>query len=59
MFDSADVYSGGRGRGNPGAGDWGASRPVIISTKATFRSGDGQNAWVLHGIILSVRLKER
>jgi len=44
MFDSADVYSGGRAEEILGQAIGARRDQVIISTKATFRSGDGQNA---------------
>jgi len=43
MFDSADVYSAGLAEEILGAAIKGKRDRVIISTKATFRSGDGPN----------------
>jgi aryl-alcohol dehydrogenase-like predicted oxidoreductase len=44
MFDSADVYSAGHAESILGAALKGRPRDkIIISTKATFRSGDGAN----------------
>src|ERR1700726_3346723 len=43
MFDSADVYSAGLAEEILGAAIKGRRDRVIISTKATFRSGDGPN----------------
>jgi len=43
MFDSADVYSGGRAEEILGAAIKGRRGRVLISTKGTFRSGDGAN----------------
>lgn len=43
MFDSADVYSGGAAEEILGAAIKGRRDAVLISTKATFRSGDGPN----------------
>src|SRR4051794_25350502 len=43
MFDSADVYSGGAAEEILGAAIKGRRDQVIISTKATFRSGTGIN----------------
>src|SRR3954464_15570987 len=43
MFDSADVYSGGAAEEILGAAIAGRRNPVLISTKATFRSGEGPN----------------
>lgn len=43
MFDSADVYSGGLAEEILGQAVAGRRHQVIISTKATFRSGDGAN----------------
>lgn len=43
MFDSADVYSGGLAEEILGQAIAGRRQQVIISTKATFRSGDGIN----------------
>jgi aryl-alcohol dehydrogenase-like predicted oxidoreductase len=43
MFDSADVYSAGAAEEILGAAIKGRRDRVIISTKATFRSGDGVN----------------
>src|SRR2546430_13114880 len=44
MFDSADVYSGGRAEEILGEAIAGRRDKVIISTKATFRFGDDPNA---------------
>lgn len=44
MFDSADVYSGGVAESVLGAAIKGRRDSVLISTKATFRSGDDPNA---------------
>ncbi len=44
MFDSADVYSNGLAETVLGAAIKGRRNKVIISTKATFRFGDGPNA---------------
>jgi aryl-alcohol dehydrogenase-like predicted oxidoreductase len=44
LFDSADVYSGGASEEILGASIKGRRDHVLISTKATFRSGDGPNA---------------
>src|SRR5688572_1937201 len=43
MFDSADVYSGGMAEEILGQAIKGRRDKVIISTKATFRLGDGPN----------------
>jgi aryl-alcohol dehydrogenase-like predicted oxidoreductase len=43
MFDSADIYSAGLAEEVLGAAIKGRRDKVIISTKATFRSGDGPN----------------
>lgn len=43
MFDSADVYSGGAAEEILGGAIKGRRDQVIISTKATFRSGEGPN----------------
>lgn len=43
MFDSADIYSGGRAEEVLGAAIRGRRDKVLISTKATFRAGDGPN----------------
>lgn len=43
MFDSADVYSGGQAEEILGAALEGRRDRVLISTKATFRSGEGPN----------------
>jgi aryl-alcohol dehydrogenase-like predicted oxidoreductase len=43
MFDSADVYSGGAAEEILGAAIKGRRDRVLISTKATFKSGDGPN----------------
>ena len=43
MFDSADVYSDGSSEAILGQAIKGCRDQVIISTKATFRSGPGQN----------------
>jgi aryl-alcohol dehydrogenase-like predicted oxidoreductase len=43
MFDSADVYSGGMAEEILGQAIAGRRDKVLISTKATFRSGDGPN----------------
>src|SRR5260370_34618704 len=43
MFDSADVYSGGAAEEILGAAIRGCRDQVLISTKATFRSGAGPN----------------
>jgi aryl-alcohol dehydrogenase-like predicted oxidoreductase len=43
MFDSADVYSGGSAEQILGQAIKGRRDKVIISTKATFRSGEGIN----------------
>ncbi|MET0534899.1 MAG: aldo/keto reductase [Steroidobacter sp.] len=43
MFDSADVYSGGAAEEILGAAIRGRRDQVIISTKATFRNGQGPN----------------
>jgi aryl-alcohol dehydrogenase-like predicted oxidoreductase len=43
MFDSADVYSGGAAEEILGAAIKGRRDKVIVSTKSTFRLGDGPN----------------
>ncbi len=43
MFDSADVYSGGRAEEILGQAIKGRRDKVLVSTKATFRRGDGPN----------------
>ena len=43
MFDSADIYSAGRAEEVLGAAIRGRRDKVLISTKATFRAGDGAN----------------
>ena len=43
MFDSADIYSAGRAEEVLGAAIRGKRDRVLISTKATFRAGDGAN----------------
>jgi aryl-alcohol dehydrogenase-like predicted oxidoreductase len=43
MFDSADIYSGGLAEEVLGAAIKGRRERVLISTKATFRAGDGAN----------------
>src|SRR4051812_319505 len=43
MFDSADVYSGGAAEEILGAAIAGRRDQVLISTKATFRAGEGPN----------------
>ena len=43
MFDSADIYSGGSAEEVLGGAIKGRRDKVLISTKATFRSGDGPN----------------
>ena len=43
MFDSADVYSGGRSEEVLGAAIKGRRDRVLISTKGTFRAGEGPN----------------
>jgi len=43
MFDSADVYSGGLAEDILGQAIKGRRDTVLISTKATFRSGEGPN----------------
>src|SRR3954464_5481847 len=43
MFDSADVYSGGAAEEILGAAIKGRRHRVIISTKGTFRFGEGPN----------------
>lgn len=43
MFDSADVYSGGAAEEILGAAVAGRRDQVLISTKATFRAGEGPN----------------
>src|SRR5262245_42335518 len=42
-FDSADIYSGGQAEKILGQAIKGRRDRVIISTKATFRAGDGPN----------------
>jgi aryl-alcohol dehydrogenase-like predicted oxidoreductase len=44
MFDSADIYSDGRAEEILGQAIKGRRDQVIISTKGTFRNGDGANA---------------
>jgi aryl-alcohol dehydrogenase-like predicted oxidoreductase len=44
MFDSADIYSGGLAEEVLGQAIKGRRDKVLISTKATFRFGDGPNA---------------
>ncbi|HUA87869.1 MAG TPA: aldo/keto reductase, partial [Steroidobacteraceae bacterium] len=44
LFDSADVYSGGASESVLGAALKGRRARVLISTKATFRSGEDPNA---------------
>src|SRR6186997_365602 len=44
LFDSADVYSGGAAEEILGRAIKGRRDAVLISTKATFRSGEGPNA---------------
>ncbi|MEI9888645.1 MAG: aldo/keto reductase [Rhizomicrobium sp.] len=43
MFDSADIYSGGASETVLGAAIKGKRDRLLISTKATFRSGEGAN----------------
>ncbi|MDB6034344.1 MAG: hypothetical protein JWM16_4682 [Verrucomicrobiales bacterium] len=43
LFDSADVYSGGRAEEILGQAIKGRRDAVLISTKATFRAGEGPN----------------
>ena len=43
MFDSADIYSGGAAEEILGEAIRGRRDKVVISTKATFRSGEGPN----------------
>ncbi len=43
MFDSADIYSAGRAEEVLGASIRGRRDKVIVSTKATFRAGEGPN----------------
>jgi len=43
MFDSADIYSGGASESVLGGAIKGRRDKVLISTKATFRSGEGAN----------------
>jgi aryl-alcohol dehydrogenase-like predicted oxidoreductase len=43
LFDSADIYSGGAAESVLGAAIKGRRDQVLISTKATFRSGDAPN----------------
>src|SRR5215510_14716816 len=43
LFDSADVYSNGASESILGAALEGRRDKVLISTKATFRSGEGPN----------------
>ncbi len=43
LFDSADVYSAGRAEEILGAAVKGRRDKVLISTKATFRTGSGEN----------------
>src|ERR1700735_5037630 len=43
MFDSADVYSAGAAEEILGEAIKGRRNQVLISTKATFRRGDGAN----------------
>ena len=43
MFDSADVYSSGESERVLGEGIKGRRDKVLISTKATFRAGEGPN----------------
>jgi aryl-alcohol dehydrogenase-like predicted oxidoreductase len=43
LFDSADIYSGGAAESILGAAIKGRRDQVLISTKATFRFGDGPN----------------
>lgn len=44
LFDTADVYSGGASEEILGVAIKGRRDQVLVSTKATFRSGDGPNA---------------
>jgi aryl-alcohol dehydrogenase-like predicted oxidoreductase len=44
MFDSADVYSGGEAERVLGAALKGRREKALISTKATFRAGEGPNS---------------
>src|SRR6476660_8379880 len=43
MFDSADIYSNGQSEEILGAAIKGRRDKVIVSTKATFRFGEGAN----------------
>ena len=43
LFDTADVYSNGASESILGAAIKGRRDKVLISTKATFRNGDGPN----------------
>ena len=43
MFDSADIYSGGESESVLGGAIKGRRDKVLISTKATFRAGEGPN----------------
>src|SRR5512142_3079575 len=43
MFDSADVYSAGRSEEILGEAISGKRNRLLLSTKGTFRSGDGPN----------------
>jgi aryl-alcohol dehydrogenase-like predicted oxidoreductase len=43
LFDSADIYSNGQAEEVLGAAIKGRREKVLISTKATFRAGDGPN----------------
>src|SRR3982751_4966936 len=43
LFDSADIYSGGMAEEILGQAIKGRQDKVLISTKATFRSGQGAN----------------
>ncbi|GAB0114083.1 aldo/keto reductase [Acidisoma sp. C75] len=43
MFDSADIYSGGSAEEVLGAATKGRRDKILISTKATFRAGEGPN----------------
>ena len=43
MFDSADIYSGGAAEEILGEAIKGRRNRVLISTKASFRSGEGPN----------------
>src|SRR5438477_6712124 len=43
LFDSADIYSNGMAEEILGAAIKGRREKVLISTKATFRAGDGPN----------------